>query len=356
MKKVLSLIETSGRRFSAVYLLALIFVVFGTTQDQFLTGPTIRIVLGQQVTVAILALAVLVPLVTGAFDLSVGAMFGFSLVIVTKLQQHGFASPGVDSLIAIAACMVVGTISGILIVRFNIGSFIATLGMGQVLTAATLLISDNEVIGDVFPHSFHTIAQSRFLDLPIVIFYLLAISLVLWFLLTFTPLGRRLYATGENKEAARLAGIPTDRLTMLSLTASGGMAGLAGVLYAAQYGVFDNSSGAPLLFPAFAAVFFGATQFSGRANVWGTILAVYVLAFGVQGILLAFPSSQFWVSPAFSGVALLIAVGFASRRRKVRVQGNEDRDAGGTAVGKPSKPPGADLGTAAGGDLPSPNA
>ena len=92
------------------------------------------------------------------------------------------------------------------------------------------------------------------------------------------------------------------------------MAGLAGIIYGAKVGSFSNTFGPPLLFPAFAAVFFGSTQFKNRANVWGTIAAVYTLAFGVKGLQLAFSGGVYWITPLFNGLALLVAVAFASRR------------------------------------------
>ena len=79
-------------------------------------------------------------------------------------------------------------------------------------------------------------------------------------------------------------------------------------------GSFSNTFGPPLLFPAFAAVFFGSTQFKNRPNVWGTIAAVYTLAFGVKGLQLAFSGGVYWITPLFNGLALLVAVALASRK------------------------------------------
>ena len=153
-----------------------------------------------------------------------------------------------------------------------------------------------------------------------IVFYLIALALVIWYALEHTPLGRHLFATGANPEAARLSGVHTDRMVCGSLVASGFVAGLAGVVFAAKVGTFSNAFGPPLLFPAFAAVFFGATQFKHRANVWGTILAVYTLAFGVKGLQLAFNSGVYWITPLFNGLALLIAVSLASRRGVVKLR------------------------------------
>jgi ribose transport system permease protein len=148
---------------------------------------------------------------------------------------------------------------------------------------------------------------------------------IIWFVLEHTPVGRYLFAVGGNPEAARLAGLPVERLTYGSLVASAGIAGLAGVIYAMKVGVFSVDAGPGLLFPALAAVFFGASQFSRRPNVWGTLIAYFALAFGVKGLQIAFGPGTFWIQPLFQGAALLMAVALASRvvgqtRRSRRAQ------------------------------------
>jgi ribose transport system permease protein len=315
-------IEQTGRRFrlpglqkaSALYLLVFILVLFGIwIPNTFLTATTFRVVGGDQVVVAILALALLIPLTAGVFDLSVGNMLAFSLVIVSWFQANTGLNGFVSAALAVLACAAVGFVSGLIVVRFRVDSFIATLAMSQILAAATLYISANKQIVGVLSPTFLEFGRKEILGIPVVVYYLLAVALIIWYVLEFTPLGRRLFATGANPEAARLSGVRTDRLAWGSLVASGAVAGVAGVIYGAKIGSFSNSFGPPLLFPAFAAVFFGATQFKSRPNVWGTLLAVYALAFGVKGLQLAFASGVYWITPLFNGVALVVAVALAAR-------------------------------------------
>lgn len=303
------------QRASALYLLVILLVVFSLwIPDLFLTATTFRLVGADQAVIAILAIALLIPLVTGAFDLSVGAMLAFSLVIVTRLQESTDISAPVACVIALLACATVGAFSGLLVVRYQVNSFIATLGVSQALAAGSLLLSNNRQISGALSASFLELGQGSWFGVPVVVYYLVVVAVVAWYVLEATPLGRNLYATGSNPEAARLSGIRTDRLVWGSLIASAIVAGLAGIIYGARIGVYSNSFGPPLLFPAFAAVFFGATQFKARPNVWGTVLAVYVLAFGVKGLQLAFVSGVYWLTPMFNGVALIAAVTLASRR------------------------------------------
>lgn len=304
---------------SVLWLLAFIFVLFGLwIPDTFLTETTFKVVAADQVVIGILGLALLIPLTAGAFDLSVGAMLAFALVVVSWLEANTGLPGVVSSLLAIGACGVVGLLSGLIVVHFRVNSFIATLGVSQVLAAATLYISENKQIVGVLSDDFLEWGRRDVLGIPIVVYYLLALALMLWYVLECTPLGRHLFATGANPEAARLSGVRTDRMVWGSLVASAMVAGFGGVVYGAKIGSFSNTFGQPLLFPAFAAVFFGSTQFKSKPNVWGTIVAVYTLAFGVKGLQLAFEEGVYWITPLFNGLALVIAVALASRRVATR--------------------------------------
>lgn len=300
---------------SAVYLLVLILVLFSLwIPETFLTDATFKLVLSDQVIVGMLALAVIIPLSAGAFDLSCGANLAFSLVIISWLEANTGLNGFVSCLAGVGAAGVAGFVNGLITVRFHVNSFIATLGTSQVLAAAGLYVSDNKQIVGVFSDRFLSFGRGELLGLPVVVFYLVALAIVVWYVLEWTPLGRRLRATGANVEAARLAGVRTNRITWGALVASGVVSGLAGAVFATKVGTYSNGFGTPLLFPAFAAVFFGATQFQRRANVWGTIVAVYALAFGVKGLQLAFQDGVSWITPLFNGFALLVAVVLASRQ------------------------------------------
>src|SRR3954454_2509804 len=205
------------------------------------------------------------------------------------------------------------------VVRFRVDSFIATLGMSQILAAATLYISANKQIVGVLSPTFLEFGRKEVLGIPVVVYYLVALALIIWYVLELTPLGRHMFATGANPEAARLSGVRTDRMVWGSLVTSAVISGIAGLVFGAEVGSFSNSFGPPLLFPAFAAVFFGATQIKRRPNVWGALLAVYTLAFGVKGLQLAFQDGVYWITPTFNGLALLVAVSLATRTGRTRM-------------------------------------
>ena len=302
------------RKLSAVYLWVLFFIVFSAIDpNTFPTSVTFRLVFSQGVVTCILALAFLVPLAANTYDLSIGAVMSLSLSLCLWLNLHTHIPAGLAAVIAILACTLVGGVSGFVVVKLRVNSFIATLGMSQVLLAAVLFISSNSQLVGNLPTSYTNLGQNNVFGIPAVLVYLLVLALLMWFVLEHTPVGRYLFATGGNEQAARLTGVRTDRVIWASLIASGAIAGLAGVIYSMRTPLFTSDIGPGYLFPAVAAVFLGASQFQQRPNVWGTLIAYFALAFGIQGLALSSSTGAVWSQPLFEGVALIIAVAFASR-------------------------------------------
>jgi ribose transport system permease protein len=315
------LARTGIDRFSALYLWAMFMLVFSFTSDQFMNWTSIRLVLTEKAIVGVLALAFLVPLAAETFDLSIGHMMGFSLVIVNVIARDYPSIPqGLGAVIAMVACGIVGFTSGFIVVKLRVNSFIATLGMSQVLAALTLMLSGNRQINGVLSSAYRDFGRYRILDLPLYLYFLVILAVVVWFVLEHTPTGRYLFATGANREAARLSGVNTDRYIWGSLVVSALIGGFAGLVQSWKVGTFGNSVGPGFLFPAVAAVFFGASQLRQRPNVWGTMIAVLTLAFGVKGLQLTFTGgNRPWIEPLFEGLSLLIAVAFASRQGIIKI-------------------------------------
>lgn len=324
--------KLAPRRISAIYLLGLFIALFGMlSPDTFLTDVTFTLIFRSGVVTCILALAFLVPLTAGVYDLSIGAVMALAVGIVVYLSLHTGLPILVSALIAVGACALSGAVSGFIVVKLHVNSFIATLGVSQLLAGVVLLMSNNTQLIGRFPDYWSELGTGEFLGLPVVAYMLLLVALVMWYVLEFTPLGRYLLATGGNPEAARLAGVATERILFGVFVASGAIAGLAGVIFSMQSPVFSSSVGPGYLFPAVAAVFLGASQLSQRPNVWGTLIAYFALAFGIQGLALSASSASVWSQPMFQGVSLIIAVAVASRPvvrklRDSRAQGSEAVD------------------------------
>jgi ribose transport system permease protein len=271
---------------SALYLLAAIFLLFGLwIPNTFLTATTFKVVGGDQVVVAVLALALLIPLTAGVFDLSVGNMLAFSLVIVSWFQANTGLNGFVSSVLAVLACGAVGFVSGLVVVRFRVDSFIATLGMSQILAAGTLYISSNKQIVGVLSPTFLEFGRKEILGIPVVVYYLVALALVIWYVLAFTPLGATSSPPAPT-QAARLSGVRTDRLVWGSLV---GRASSPASPASSTAPRSDRSRTASVRHccSRLRRGLLRSTQFKSRPNVWGTLLAVYTLAFGVKGLQLA---------------------------------------------------------------------
>lgn len=317
--RVTRVLTASLRSASALWVFAVIFIVFSLwVPDTFLTTGTWRSLADQGAVTALVGVGAVAAFAAGAFDLAVGAEVGLGAVLVAWLLAKGLPV-GIAVLAAVLAGGGIGLVSGLLVTRARIDSFIATLGMSSVLLALISWISgDQQIIG--LSASFQTLGNSQVAGVTLPVYIMLAIALVMYYVLEHTALGRRIYATGGNTGAARLAGVRTSRVVVGSLIVCGATAAFAGVLVSSSLATGDPTVGPPYLLPAFSACFLGSTQFrGGRFNVWGTVVAVYVLAVGVKGLQLA--GAPTWIPDLFNGVALLIAVGLANYQRTARRTG-----------------------------------
>jgi ribose transport system permease protein len=303
-------------RFSLLYVWAIIIVVFiFWDPSTFPTHNTFLAISGDYAVTALVALALLPGMAAGVFDLSVGAMMGFAIVFMAWCESRLGWDVGLSLLATVLSAIVVGTVNAIVVTRFRVSSFIATLGMQSILLALMFWLSGDEEIATGISGNLTDFGRSTGLYLPTPTVCMLVVAVLMWYVLERTPLGRRTYATGGNEMAARLTGIRTTRLKFGSLIVSAVIASLAGVLFLSIIGAASLDAGSPYLLPGFAAVFLGATQVKrGRANVVGTIIAVYVLATGVQGLQLV--GGPFWVSYLFNGLALIIAVALAQMNQR----------------------------------------
>lgn len=304
----------SFRNASALWVLVVIMIVFSITIPRtFLAPGTWASLLDAQVVVALTAIGVVIPLAAGVFNLAIGVQVGTASIMLGWLLIPMGVPIAVAIPITIIASAVIGFLTGVIIVVFRIDSFIATMGVSSLLTALIAILSGSrQILG--MPTPLVEFATSQIAGLTLPFLTMIVIAAVVWYLLERTPLGRRVYAVGGNPEAARLSGIRVGRVVIGSLTASGAIFGIAGVLLTARLGNADPTIGAAYLLPAFTAAFLGSTQFrGGRFNVWGTVLSVYVLAIGIKGLQLS--GAPTWISDAFNGAALLVAVGLASSVR-----------------------------------------
>jgi ribose transport system permease protein len=304
-------------KYSGLALWAGVILLFGVLQpDTFLTMDTVRSILSDQAITATMALALLLPLAAGVYDLSVAAMMGVSIMLVAYFQVEGVPwGLAVLLVLVIGAC--VGLINAAVVVWLGVDSFIATLGASSILLAMIQWVNGGQQITTGISTTFTDFATTQVFTIALPVFYMLFLAGVLWYVTEYRQIGRYMFATGSNPDAARLAGVRTAKLQAIALVVSAVIASFAGILFTAKIGSASPDSGPPYLLPAFAGVFLGATQIKqGRVNVPGTLIAVFLLATGVKGLQLSGAAN--WVDDAFNGVALILAVALAVRSSRKR--------------------------------------
>jgi len=225
------------------------------------------------------------------------------------------------TLAGIAAALIIGVVNGLVVVVMRIDSFIGTLATGSLVQAfISFVTNDNSINSVKLSGTFSQMSQGSIGGIIYCVFYALVIAAALWLLMEHTATGRRLYATGFNPNAARLADIRVNKLRFCSLLTSAGLAGFAGVMLASSLAAGSPSAGTAYLLPAFATVFVGATVFKhGRFNAWGTIVAVLMLGTGTVGLGLV--SAPLWAIEMFTGVVLIAALSANAFERSSLLRG-----------------------------------
>lgn len=309
-----TVVRGRSRRWISDYAVVLVFiaVVVGFSialPDTFFTIGNLQTIVGSQAVLLILTLGLIIPLSVGEFDLSIGALLGFSSMMLTWLTAYQHWNLWVAVVACLGIGIAVGVINGFLVVRVGLNAFIATLGTQTLLGGLTLGVSGGQILSGV-PQQLTDVVTASLFGFPSPVYLALALATLLWYLFEKTPVGRHMYFVGTGPEAARLAGLRVDRLRWCAFAASGLVSSIAGLVAAAQLGGAVTGVGDSYLLPAYAAAFLGATTIRpGRFNPWGTVIALYLLVTGVTGLQLL--GAQDWVGQVFNGAALLAAVAFA---------------------------------------------
>jgi ribose transport system permease protein len=283
--------------------------------DRFPQLATAKQILNANALTAMAALSITIPLATRVFDLSFAFTMSLSGIVAAHFVAVGLPLP-VAVLLGLLVALGIGLINAVVVVVMRIDSFIATLATGSLIQSLiTMATGDTAILDIKLAGGFSKIGQTDVGGLTLPVLYAILVTVGIWYLLEHTATGRRLYATGFNPDAAKLAGVRIERLRFMSLVASGGLAGATGVVLASTLGSGSPSAGTPYLLPAFAAAFLGATQLKhGRFNAWGTIIAVMLLGTGTTGLALA--DAPQWAANMFVGVVLIASLAVTGVQRR----------------------------------------
>lgn len=305
-----------GESYALLVAMVVLFCIFGFALPKtFPTWGNVSTMLGSQAVLVFLTLALIVPLTSGDFDMSVAAVLTMAAMLIAILN----ARLGVSLLLAIPVALVVGLLVGVVnaffILYFRIPSLIVTLGTGTFVNGIVLWISNSATIGGIDFALVMWVVGTRLFGIPLAFYYAIGMALLIWYVFGYTAAGRRLLFVGRGREVARLSGIPVDRVRAAALLTSSFIAALAGVLYAGTIGAADPNSGNSFLLPAFAAAFLGATAITpGRFNPMGSVVAVYFIVIGITGLTML--GIQSYVQNLFYGGALVTAVALSQLVRK----------------------------------------
>jgi erythritol transport system permease protein len=306
----------------ALVALVLIVIVFSALSSNFLEPDNIILMTRHVAMNAILALGMLLVILNGGIDLSVGSIVGFTGVIAGFLLKGAnlpftdiTAYPAVWVVVVIALAMgaLVGLLNGLIISKLNVAPFIATLGMLYVARGLALLITNGETFTQLRGEpelgntGFLTVFAGDPLGIPMPVWIMVLFIAVFSVLLNRTAFGRWLYATGGNERAAELSGVPVTRVKTIIYIISGVCAATVGILLTADLPAATPRGGELYELNAIAAVVIGGAALSGgRGTVRGTIIGAFVIGFLVDGLVLV-GVSVFW-QQVIKGAVIIMAV------------------------------------------------
>ena len=276
-----------------VVLTLIAVILFGWLRyDNFLGAFNILSVLRYNSMFALVSLGMCFVIMTGGIDLSVGSVAALSSVVAAYASPYGLIPAFAGGLMA---GLLVGTLNGIIVTRLHIMPFIATLATMLAASGTALLLAQNQSVSVSYDTAFTWLGQGNLLGLPVPAVIAALAYIAGSVVLNLTSTGRGVLAIGGNEDAARMMGLPVTRITFLVYLASGGCAGLAGVILAAQFGAGQPIEGVGWELFAIAAVVVGGTLLTGGAGSVGTTLAG-VLLLGVLFTILNFENGKGWIS------------------------------------------------------------
>jgi fructose transport system permease protein len=300
-------------------LLALLLACgfFAVTTDRFFTGQNLSLILQQVTVVGVIAIGQTLVILTAGIDLSCGMVMALGGIVMSKLAAEAGLPTPVAVAAGVAATTLFGLVNGLLVTRIRLPSFIVTLGTYNIAFAITQLYSRSQTVTDL-PPAMTALGNTFALGGTEVAFgtaLMLALYALAWFVLRETAAGRHVYAVGNNAEAARLVGIPAQRVLLGVYALAGALYGVASLLAVARTGVGDPNAGQTENLDAITAVVLGGTSlFGGRGVVVGSLLGALIVGVFRNGLTLMGVSSVYQVLVTGILVIVAVAVDRVSRR------------------------------------------
>jgi rhamnose transport system permease protein len=297
-------------RETGIIAVLLVFIaVTVSIQPRFASQQEAQFILANTTVFALLALGETMVVVSRNVDLSVGSVVGLSAYLSASLfgKVHGIPIPVVFG-VGLAIGLAVGVANGLMVAVGRVPSLVVTLATLYIVRGIDILIvGGNEVVAQTLPNAFIQIPRAGVFGVPYLAIVIAAVIGVGAYYLRCYRSGRELYAMGSNPEAARLAGIPVGRRVFTAFTVSGAIAGVAGVLWAAQYQTIDSNAGSGYELQVIAAVVVGGVAiFGGSGSAVGAAIGALLLQ-TINSALYVLGISSIW-DQAIAGFLLLVAI------------------------------------------------
>lgn len=309
---------TSVLRFVSRHALLVIFVavvaVLAAVSPTFRSVPNLVNIVEQQSIIGIVACGMLLMILLGGFDLSVGAVGAATSVIAAWTMAATGIVPGILAALALGA--LVGLGNGLLIAKVGMNPFVATLGM-QSLVTGLLYVATNATPVYGVPEEFTFFGLGRLGPIPIAAITYAVVIVATWLMLRFTTLGHHIYAAGGSKVASRLAGIRVQRVTVTVYALGGLAAAIAGLILLGQTSIGQPSAAQTWPLSAIAAVAIAGVPLTGGTGGVGNVVIGTLLLGVVSNALNLFGISPYW-QPAFTGAVIIVAVAIDTLQRRRR--------------------------------------
>ncbi len=304
-------------KLQSLIALFMLCIVFGILSDKFFTVANGLNVMRQISVNICIAVGMTLIIITAGIDLSVGSVLALCGVVTAGLLKNGIALPSLNLFIgfsilgAILAGIIVGCLlgffNGLVITKFKVPPFVATLAMLTIARGLTMLYTNGFPISS-FGSSFTFIGGGWLMGLPVPV-WIAAIIVVAAIIVTKKiKLGRYIFAIGGNENAAKLSGININRVKIIVYTIAGALAAVGGIIVTARLDSAQPNAGTSYELDAIAAVVIGGTSLSGgRGSIWGTVLGALIIGVLNNGLVLL-DVSPFWQQVVKGGVILLAVI------------------------------------------------
>jgi ribose transport system permease protein len=285
---------------------AVIFVIFGVLNPNFLTVGNLRDVAVSACVNALIGIGLTFVIITGGIDLSVGSIASVVGIVSANIMVNAGVSAIPALLVGLLLGFVAGAMNGVLITLLKLPPFIATLGTMSVYQGLAYVVTDGKPVYNV-PQPFVLLLNSYLGGVPIVVVVVIVVALLAWLLLRRTVFGQNVIATGGSEETAWLSGVRVARIKIMVYGLSGLLAALAGLVVVARISAAQSEAGAPYLLTAIAAaVIGGANLMGGEGRIAGTLVGALILGALTNGlVLLNVPS---FYEQIVTGLVVVIAV------------------------------------------------